>query len=80
MVCPERVRLLNNYRDAVHRYSESVRDLVELIALDMSTDQELFRRRAREAWDISEKARVALARHEGSHFCDRSDFADLTPV
>lgn len=84
-MCPVRARLLIDYRDAVHRYSESVRNLVEMIGLEVNTDSEALRRRAREAWDASEKARVALVRHEGNHFCDRSDFsdsasADSTPV
>ncbi len=74
MVCPERARLLIDYRDAVHRYSDRVQDLVEMIGLDINADAELLRRRVREAWDASEKARVSLARHEGGHFCDRSDF------
>jgi hypothetical protein len=74
MVCPERARLLIGYRDAVRRYSETVQDLVDLM-MEASSDSELLRRRAREAWDASEKARVALTRHEGNHFCDRGGFA-----
>ncbi len=75
MVCPERSRLLINYRDAVHHYSECVHDLVEMIALEIvGTDTDMLRRRVREAWDASEKARVSVARHEANHFCDRDDF------
>lgn len=80
MVCPQRARLLIDYREAVHRYSESVRDLVEMIGLELHGDSDLLRRRVRETWDASERARVALARHEGSNFCDRSDFTDSTTV
>jgi RNase P subunit RPR2 len=74
MTCPERARLLIDYRDAVHRYSERVHDLVQTIGLEVNADTELLRRKVREAWDASEQARVALARHEGSHFCDRPGF------
>lgn len=74
MVCPECARLLLEYRDAVYHYSQRVTDLVELVALDLGDDMELLRRKAREAWDASERARTALVRHEGNHFCDRADF------
>jgi hypothetical protein len=74
VICPERARLLSDYREAVHRYSARVTELVELVGLDLNTDVELLRRRAREAWDASEQARVALSRHEGSHFCHQPDF------
>lgn len=74
MLCPERVRLLVDYRDAVHRYFESVHDLVEMIGFEIDADVEPLRRKVRESWDSSEKARMTLARHEGNHFCDRRDF------
>lgn len=41
MLCPERARLLIDYRDAVHQYSERVHDLMEAIGLDIS-DSELL--------------------------------------
>jgi len=74
MICPERARLLIDYRDAVHRYSETVRDLVEAIGLGIG-DYESLRRLVKESWDAAERARVTLARHEANHFCDRRDFS-----
>ena len=65
-----------DYRDAVHRYSERVRDLVEAIGLDINVPEEQLRRKMRQAWDAAEKARLALARHEANHLCDRPDFAE----
>lgn len=41
MVCPERARLLIDYRDAVYRYSQRVADLVELAGLELDTDVEI---------------------------------------
>lgn len=61
--------MLIQYRDAVQVYSESVRDLVEFIAFGNGTDQEPQRSKVRNAWDAAEKARVTLARHEGTHLC-----------
>jgi RNase P subunit RPR2 len=74
MICPERQRLLIDYRDAAHRYSEAVSMLVELIGLELNADMELLRRNCRRASEITEQARTALHRHEADHFCDRSDF------
>ena len=79
MLCPERARLLIDYRDAVHRYSERVHDLVDTIGLEIKDDVQLLRRRVKEAWDATEKARMAVHRHEADHSCDRVDFAAVAP-
>ena len=68
-MCSERMRLLIDYRDATHKYAESVRHLTELVRLDLNDDLEMVRRACRGAWQKAEEARVALVRHEGSHFC-----------
>lgn len=78
MVCPQRTRLLIDYWD-VHRYSESVRDLVEMTGLELNTDSDLLRRRVREAWEASEKAPLALTRHEGSRFVTEATFLTQHP-
>lgn len=70
----ERQRLLIDYRDAARRYSEAVRDLVEMVGLDLNADFELLRRNCRKTLETAEQARVALHRHETNHFCDRTDF------
>jgi len=80
MLCEERTRLLIDHRDAVHGYSERVHDLVEAIGSGINTPEEPLRRKVREAWDAAEKARLALARHEANHFCDRSDFVESTSM
>ena len=70
MVCQERARLLGEYKLAVRSYSESVAKFVDLARVGYNNDVELLRRACRNAWDTAEKARVALSRHEGNHFCD----------
>lgn len=52
-------------------YAESVRDLTESAALVLGHDVELLRRACWKAWEQAERARVALVRHEGNHFCDQ---------
>lgn len=74
MLCQERARLLIDYRNAVHGYSERVHNLVEAIGLGINAPEEPLRRKIREAWDAAENARLALARHEANHLCDRPDF------
>jgi hypothetical protein len=74
MLCSERARLLIDYRDAVHRYSERVQDLVEMVGLEMNADTRPLRRRVREAWETAEQMRNLLQRHEANHFCDRTEF------
>jgi len=75
MLCPERARLLVDYRNAAHRYSECVHDLVEDITLGLH-GLHTVRIKCAEAWERAEKARLTLARHEASHFCDRPDFVN----
>jgi len=74
VICPQRQRLLVNYRDTTHRYSEAVRDLVEMVGLGVAADFDLLRRNCRRTLDTAEQARLALNRHEADHFCDRDDF------
>ena len=74
MLCPERERLLVDYRDTLHSYSERVRDLVEMVGLGINADMDLLRRKVRDAHERAEKARMSLHRHEADHFCDRLDF------
>lgn len=80
MLCQERARLLIDYRNAVHEYSERVHDLVEAIGLEINAPEDPLRRKIREAWDAAEKSRLALARHEANHSCDRPDFVESAPV
>jgi hypothetical protein len=74
LICPERQRLLIDYRDAAHRYSEAVCQLVEMVGLELDADFKLLRGNCRRASEASEQARLALYRHEANHFCDRRDF------
>jgi hypothetical protein len=78
VICPERQRLLIDYRDATYRYSEAVCKLVEMIGLEVNADLDLLRRNSRRALDAAEQARLVLLRHEADHFCDRRDFAPET--
>ena len=69
MVCHERVRLMIELRDALRTYAEAADDLAKLVQSD-GADTESMRRACRTAWENAERARVALALHEGHHSCD----------
>lgn len=73
VICEERQRLLIDYRDATHRYSEAVSKLVEMIGLELNADFGLLRRNCRAALDAAEQARLKVHRHEANHVCDRRD-------
>ena len=75
VTCPERLRLAREYRDSCLVYSEAVRKMTDLICKGVSWEVNVLRGGCRGAWDGTEKARLALARHEADHFCDRTDFA-----
>jgi hypothetical protein len=74
LICPERSRLLADYQSSVDQYSKRVHELVEVIATGLGDDLHLVRRKLRSAFEATEKARMALYRHEADHFCDRLDF------
>ena len=74
MMCQERLRLVNDYRDTTRAYADSVRKMTDLVGLGIETEVELLRRACRVAWDATERARLALYRHEVDHGCDRKDF------
>jgi hypothetical protein len=78
VICPERQRLLIDYRDATFRHSEAVCKLVEMIGLELNADFDLLRRNCRTALETAEQTRLALHRHEADHFCDRRDFVPDT--
>jgi hypothetical protein len=70
-ICEERARLLRNYSDAASNYSESVREMVELVMSGQEQRMSQARQNCRAAWDATEKSRLALFRHEADHHCDR---------
>jgi hypothetical protein len=74
VICPERRRLLEDYRDAAVAYSEAVRNLVDTICGEFNADMDLLRGACKRTWDASEQTRLALHRHEANHFCDRKEF------
>ena len=69
--CPERVRLLDAYREAARRYSEAVNKLADLAGTGLESEFDVLRRACRAGWETAEKTRLALFRHEADHFCDR---------
>lgn len=75
MLCPERLRLLSGYRETTRAYSDEVRKMVDLAGLGVAWETDVLRRACKSAWEAAEKARLALARHEANHFCDRTDFS-----
>ena len=70
MVCPERVRLIEEYRNAVRYYSECVNQFATVACMGYNSDVELLHGLTLKAWESAEKARVALARHESLHHCE----------
>lgn len=74
MLCRERARLVVNYRDTTHKYAEAVRKMTDLVGLGLESEVDVLRRSCRLAWDVAERARIALYRHEADHSCARPDF------
>jgi len=75
MPCEERRILLSDYSKAARAYADSVGKMTDLAGLGLRPEFDLLRRTCRTAWEASERARLALYRHEANHGCDRSDFA-----
>ena len=80
MMCSERLRLTMNYSDATEVYAQSVRKMADHMGFGHQNEVEVLRRACRAAWDATEKGRLALARHEANHGCDRPDFEMPAPV
>ena len=69
-VCQERMRFLNNYRETAREYAAAVSAMADLDGAGLYTEVQVSRRSCRDAWEIAEKARIALFRHEADHQCD----------
>jgi hypothetical protein len=76
VICAVRLRLALDHRDTTRVYSEAVRKMTDLIGYGLESEVVVLRRACRTAWEASEKARLAVARHEADHFCDRDDFVN----
>jgi hypothetical protein len=74
MMCQERIRLVADYRETTRTYADFVRKLTDLVGLGIESEVDVLRRSCRLAWEATEKARLALFRHEADHSCNRSDF------
>ncbi len=77
--CSERLRLIVEYRNAVQDYAQAVTDFTDLLELQLNTELDVLRRRCRYFWQKAEDARLALARHEANHYCDRHESEFSTP-
>jgi hypothetical protein len=71
-ICQERVRLLRTYSDAATLYAGKVREMAELAIQGKESESSAVRALCRGAWDSLEGNRIALARHEADHICDRT--------
>jgi len=71
-ICRERVRLLRNYSDAATSYAGKVREMADLAIGGQDHESNSVRALCRSAWDAVESTRLALARHEADHACDRA--------
>ena len=79
MICPERLRLANEYYTKGRYYSEQKRRVVDLMGLGVSAEMGILCEMCRKASEAVQNARLALYLHEANHFCDRNDF-DPNPV
>ena len=70
-VCPERLRLINEFSENTRSYSQLVIELRDLIENGLEWEADLLRRKCRHAWDSVELARLAVFRHEADHRCAR---------
>ena len=70
MVCPERERLIDEYRNAVRYYWECVNEFARVACTDDHQDVQPLHSLRLKAWDSAERARVALARHESLDHCE----------
>jgi hypothetical protein len=71
-ICQERVRLLRDYSDAATHYARKVREMAQLAIEGKESESNAARALCRTAWDTLERSRLALARHEADHTCDRA--------
>jgi len=69
-VCQERLGFLNKYRETAKTYADAVSAMADLAGAGLHTEVLVLRRSCRDAWEIAEKARMALFRHEADHQCD----------
>jgi hypothetical protein len=72
-ICQERSRLLREYSDAASGYASSVRAMADFVKSGEEVRANEARRVCRSAWDLAEKTRLALYRHEADHQCNRAD-------
>jgi hypothetical protein len=78
MICQERARLLRSYREATNDYAGKVCEMTELAMRGGDGELNAKRLLCRAAWDAAESSRLALARHEADHACDRAgSFRDV---
>jgi len=80
VICPERLRLAISHRETTRAYSEAVRKMTEMMGMGLESEVAVLRNTCRVMSEASDKGRLALARHEADHFCDRTDFATPTPA
>ena len=71
MICQDRSRLVREYADAANGYAARVREMADFVISGQEVRINEARRICRAAWDLVEKTRVALYRHEADHCCDR---------
>ena len=71
-VCPERLRLMNQFSETARIYADLVREMRDLIASGLQSEAHVVHRASRTAWETVERARLALSRHEVDHSCDVS--------
>jgi hypothetical protein len=69
--CEERARLLRGHADAASSYARRVLEMAELVISGQEHRVAEARRHCRTAWEQTENSRLALARHEADHACDR---------
>ena len=70
-VCPERLRLMNEFNEGLQSYAKLVEQSLNLLESGQKAELDALRKTARLAWGNVEEARLAVYRHETQHGCDR---------
>jgi len=67
--CKERIRLARDYNATVRIYSDLVRELLDVMELDLKVEVDLVHRACKTALENAQRARQQLINHEAEHHC-----------
>lgn len=67
--CQQRVRLMNDYHELLRIYADLIRESLDLMTHGFESEVKLLRQRCWTTWEATERARIAIYRHEADHDC-----------